>query len=99
MWAFLDRILLSGHYGIFFFNVNLFLFKEFKYAFNLVDADGKGSVNSSEIGSLLRATGMNPSLKKIEDILEWLETNGILLFDNILIRGSVGLSEFLYFVC
>jgi Ca2+-binding EF-hand superfamily protein len=64
-------------HDFFYFDLNhLNRIKEFKFAFNMIDADGRGSLALSELGSLLRASGLNPSLKKIEDITNWLEANG-----------------------
>jgi len=45
---------------------------DFKVCFNKFDTSGKHMVESHEIGSLIRAAGLNPTLKEISKIIAWL---------------------------
>ena len=45
---------------------------DFKICFNKFDSSLANSVESHETGSLLRATGLNPTLKEISEIISWL---------------------------
>ncbi|CAF0704883.1 unnamed protein product [Brachionus calyciflorus] len=49
----------------------------FKDSFNKIDKANTGTILISEIGSLLRAVGMNPSLKTIKEITDWFDMNEI----------------------
>ncbi len=48
---------------------------EFEFCFKKIDKNSNGFVPIKDIGNLLRAIGMNPTLKKISEITSWLESN------------------------
>lgn len=48
---------------------------EFEFCFKKIDKNSNGFVPIRDVGNLLRATGLNPSLKKISEITSWLESN------------------------
>ncbi|KAF9273896.1 hypothetical protein BGZ68_001105 [Mortierella alpina] len=62
---------------------------ELKEAFNLYDRKGTGSISSSELGSLLRAIGQNPSEAEIKDLISQAEpTLSFDAFSKIALRAD-----------
>ena len=59
--------------------------KDFEDCFKKIDKAGTGSLPLSEVGPLLRAVGLNPTLKKIEWLTEWLKANSNFLFNQLII--------------
>ena len=62
------------------------LIKEYKQVFNLYDADKSGSINSAELGCVMRSLGQTPSQSEIGRILEEYDSDK---------SGSIEFSEFL----
>ncbi|CAF0780984.1 unnamed protein product [Didymodactylos carnosus] len=50
--------------------------EEFRRVFDLFDKDGSGSIDSQEIGQLMRSLGQNPTNKQIEDLISQADKNG-----------------------
>jgi len=53
---------------------------DFKVCFNKFDTSGKHMVEAHEIGSLIRAAGLNPTLKEISKIIAWLSESRMIRF-------------------
>ena len=48
---------------------------EYKEAFSLYDKAGEGSIESKELGTVLRALGQNPSMADLEEMKQELESD------------------------
>lgn len=49
---------------------------EFKEAFALFDKDGDGNITTSELGSVMRALGLNPTQAELQDMVNEIDQNG-----------------------
>ena len=49
---------------------------EFKEAFSLFDKDGDGTVSSSELGTVLRSLGQNPTEEELEQLVNEVDADG-----------------------
>ncbi|KAJ3424662.1 calmodulin-1 [Anaeramoeba flamelloides] len=69
--------------------------EEFKEAFNLFDKEGNGVVEGKEIGSILRALGINPTETELQDMMNEIQDkeNGLLTFNSFLNKITKKLSE------
>ena len=45
---------------------------EFKKAFSLFDRDGDGTINASELGTVMRSLGKNPTQAEIQSITHYI---------------------------
>ena len=52
------------------------LLTEFKEAFSLFDKDGDGTVSSSELGTVLRSLGQNPTEEELEQLVNEVDADG-----------------------
>ncbi|XP_038270122.1 calmodulin-like protein 3 [Dermochelys coriacea] len=59
---------------------------EFKEAFALFDKDGDGSITTSELGTIMRSLGQNPTEAELQDMIGELDADG---------SGTVDFPEFL----
>jgi len=59
---------------------------EFKEAFSLFDKDADGSITSSELGTVMRALGQNPTEAELQDMVNEVDSDG---------NGSIDFPEFL----
>ncbi|XP_024056310.2 calmodulin-like protein 12 [Terrapene carolina triunguis] len=59
---------------------------EFKEAFSLFDKDGDGSITTSELGTVMRSLGQNPTEAELQDMIGELDDDG---------SGTVDFPEFL----
>jgi len=71
---------------------------ELKDAFSLFDKDGSGTICMTELGSVMRAVGQNPTQQELEDIMNKadLDKSGSLTYDeylNIINSYSLGKSD------
>jgi len=60
--------------------------KQFQEAFNLFDEDGDGTIDTKELGSVMRSLGENPTEAELQDIINDVDDDG---------SGSIGFDEFL----
>ncbi|XP_042323750.1 calmodulin-like protein 3 [Sceloporus undulatus] len=49
---------------------------EYKEAFSLFDRNGEGAIDTSEVGTVLRSLGLNPTEAELQDIIAELDANG-----------------------
>ena len=63
--------------------------EEFERCFQKIDKSHTGFISINEIGSFLRATGLNPTMNIIKEITEWLNEFSKLIFS--LLNSSYGL--------
>ena len=59
--------------------------EEFREAFGLFDLDGGGDIDASELGTVMRSLGANPSDEEIKAIINEVDDNG---------SGSIDFPEF-----
>ncbi|CCH59082.1 hypothetical protein TBLA_0B02400 [Henningerozyma blattae CBS 6284] len=59
---------------------------EFKEAFALFDKDNTGSINSSELATVMRSLGLSPSEAEVADLMNEIDVNG---------NNKIEFSEFL----
>ena len=52
---------------------------ELQQAFNEFDADGGGTINTRELGSAMRAMGMNPTEAELLDLINEVRVKDVLL--------------------
>lgn len=60
--------------------------EEFKEAFYLFDRDGDGTIDSHELGTVLRSLGHQPTEDEIEDMMKEADLDG---------NGAIDFEEFL----
>ena len=49
---------------------------DFKEAFALLDKDGDGTINTKELGVLMRSLGENPTEQELEEIIREIDMDG-----------------------
>ena len=52
------------------------LVTDFKEAFSLLDKDGDGTINTKELGILMRSLGQNPTEQELEEIIREIDMDG-----------------------
>lgn len=58
----------------------------YKSAFSLFDKDGDGTIKSKEVGTVMRALGLNPSESEVIDLVNEVdEGNGLIDFPEFLV--------------
>ncbi|XP_078313154.1 calmodulin-like [Crassostrea virginica] len=59
---------------------------EFRVAFSLFDKDNDGSINTKELGTVMRALGQNPSITELRAMVDEvdLDGNGVIDFEEFL---------------
>jgi Ca2+-binding EF-hand superfamily protein len=50
--------------------------EEFKEAFSIFDKNGDGKISPSELGTVMRALGQNPTQQELNDLVNEIDTNG-----------------------
>ena len=59
---------------------------EFKEAFTLFDKDGDGTINTNDLGFVMRSLGQNPSEEELRNMIKNVDTDG---------NGNIDFTEFL----
>ena len=59
---------------------------EYKEAFSLFDKDGDGTINSKELGTVMRSLGQNPTEEELQDMIHEVDADS---------SGSIDFMEFL----
>lgn len=52
------------------------VFPEFKEAFSLFDKDGDGNITSSELGTVMRSLGANPTESELQEMINEVDADG-----------------------
>jgi calmodulin len=60
--------------------------QEFKEAFSLFDKDGDGTISTTELGTVMRALGQNPSETELNDMINEVDQDH---------SGSIEFEEFI----
>ena len=50
--------------------------RQLKWAFNVLDEDGSGTLEGNELEGLIQLVGDNPTQNEAKDLLAWLDTDG-----------------------
>ena len=61
---------------------------EFKEAFSLFDKNGDGQISSTEMGTVMRVLGQNPTEAELQDMINEIDTDGTFFFSTIIINSS-----------
>ena len=52
-------------------------FPEFREAFSLFDKNGDGTISSTELGTIMRSLGQNPTENELQDMINEVDVDGI----------------------
>ena len=54
----------------------MFYFSELKEAFKLFDKDGDGTISTTELGTVMRSMGQNPTEQELTDMITEVDGDG-----------------------
>ena len=60
-------------------SVPLISFPELQEAFSLFDKDGGGSISYSELGSVMRSLGQNPTEDELKEMIAEVDEDGMII--------------------
>ncbi|XP_021357513.1 calmodulin-beta-like isoform X3 [Mizuhopecten yessoensis] len=75
---------------------------EFKEAFTLFDKDGDGTITTSELGTVMRSLGQNPTETELQDMINEVDADELTFYGPIqtnccgLGNGTIDFEEFLH---
>ena len=67
----------------YYFNHLIFLQIDFQICFTKFDPSGRESVETGDVGSLVRATGLNPTMVEVTKIEKWLQESSLFIFFDL----------------
>ncbi|XP_069122988.1 calmodulin-like isoform X2 [Argopecten irradians] len=79
-----------------------FSIPEFKEAFTLFDKDGDGTITTSELGTVMRSLGQNPTESELQDMINEVDADELAFYGPIqtnccgLGNGTIDFEEFLH---
>jgi len=67
--------------------------EEFREAFSLFDKNGDGTISSTELGTVMRSLGQNPTENELQDMINEIDVDGL-----VILYYSVVYILFLFFL-
>lgn len=73
---------------------------EFREAFGLFDKNGDGTISSSELGTIMRSLGQNPTESELQDMINEVDVDGNIIYHTMIFGPSsnyiviIGIGEF-----
>lgn len=61
----------------------MYVWTEYREAFDLFDKDGDGSITTSELGVVMRSLGQEPTVKELENMIKEIDEDGIYSISEI----------------
>lgn len=52
---------------------------EFREAFSLFDKNGDGTISSTELGTVMRSLGQNPTENELQDMINEIDVDGLVI--------------------
>ena len=72
----------------------MFYFSELKEAFKLFDKDGDGTISTTELGTVMRSMGQNPTEQELTDMITEVDGDGNYCLDTSLCIMTVSSIRF-----
>lgn len=61
----------------------MYVWTEYREAFDLFDKDRDGSITTSELGVVMRSLGQEPTVKELENMIKEIDEDGIYSISEI----------------